>query len=84
MNIVCAAASAWNMAARNVVDWHGWKAMADAVREKDDELMSYVEKNGTDEAMALMEVQRKLAPEGGGRGELTDDTSPQDALQTRE
>lgn len=84
MNIVCAAASAWNMAARNVVDWHGWKAMADAVREKDDELMSYVEKNGTDEAMALMEVQRKLAPEGGGRGKLTDDTSPQDALQTRE
>jgi hypothetical protein len=84
MNIVCAAASAWNMAARNVVDWHGWKAMADAVREKDDELMNYVEKNGTDEARALMEVQRKLALEGGGRGELTDDTSPQDAQQTRE
>ncbi|KAM0195205.1 hypothetical protein ACHAPA_000929 [Fusarium lateritium] len=84
MNIVCAAASAWNMAARNVVDWHGWKAMADAVREKDDELMGYVEKSGTDEAKALMEVQRKLTPEGGGRGELTDDIPPQDAQQTRE
>ncbi|KAF9773286.1 hypothetical protein IL306_008923 [Fusarium sp. DS 682] len=76
MNIVCAAASAWNMAARNVVDWHGWKAMADAVRDMDAELMGYVEKNGTDEARALMEVQRKLVPEGGGRGGLQDDTSP--------
>ncbi|KAG5771531.1 hypothetical protein H9Q72_001971 [Fusarium xylarioides] len=79
MNIVCAAASAWNMAARNVVDWHGWKVMADAVRDMDAELMGYVEKNGTDEARALMEVQRKLEPEGGGRGELQDDTSPPNA-----
>ncbi|KAF4344509.1 hypothetical protein FBEOM_1523 [Fusarium beomiforme] len=79
MNIVCAAASAWNMAARNVVDWHGWKAMADAVREMDGELTGYVEKNGTDGARALMEVQRKLAPEGGGRGEIQDDTSPRNA-----
>ncbi|KAI7768074.1 hypothetical protein LZL87_011050 [Fusarium oxysporum] len=79
MNIVCAAASAWNMAARNVVDWHGWKAMADAVRDMDAELMGYVEKNGTDEVRALMEVQRKLEPEGGGRGELQDDTSPPNA-----
>ncbi|KAF4444789.1 hypothetical protein F53441_11047 [Fusarium austroafricanum] len=79
MNIVCAAASAWNMAARNVVDWHGWKDMAEAVREQDDELTSYVENSGTIEARALMEVQRKLVPEGGGRGELTDDTSPGNA-----
>ncbi|KAJ4270533.1 hypothetical protein NW762_002220 [Fusarium torreyae] len=78
MNIVCAAASAWNMAARNVVDWHGWKAMGDAVRDKDDELMSDVEKNGTDEARALMEVSRKLVPEGGGRGSLRNDTNAQD------
>ncbi|KAF4998319.1 hypothetical protein FGRMN_3199 [Fusarium graminum] len=82
MNTVCAAASAWNMAARNVVDWHGWKAMADAVHEKDAELMGLVEKNGTDEARALMEVHRKLAPEGGGRGELRDDTL-QDATTNR-
>ncbi|KAF5227902.1 hypothetical protein FAUST_11461 [Fusarium austroamericanum] len=74
MNIVCAAASAWNMAARNVVDWHGWKARSDAVRDTDAELMSQVDKSGTDEAKALMEVQRKLDPEGGGRGEPTDDT----------
>lgn len=67
------------MAARNVVDWHGWKVMADAVRDMDAELMGYVEKNGTDEARALMEVQRKLEPEGGGRGELQDDTSPPNA-----
>lgn len=62
------------MAARNVVDWHGWKAMADAVRESDAELLSHVEKNGTDEAKAIMEAQRRLVPEGGGRGELNDDT----------
>ena len=79
MNIVCAAASAWNMAARNVVDWHGWKTMADAVRESDAELMSHVEKSGTDEARAIMEAQRKLDPEGGGRGELEDDVSNHDA-----
>nr|CEG05540.1 unnamed protein product [Fusarium clavum] len=79
MNIVCAAASAWNMAARNVVDWHGWKTMADAVRESDAELMSHVEKSGTYEARAIMEAQRKLNPEGGGRGELADDLSNHDA-----
>jgi hypothetical protein len=74
MNIVCAAASAWNMAARNVVDWHGWKAMSDAVRDTDAELVSQVDKSGTDEAKAIMETQRKLDPEGGGRGEPMDDT----------
>jgi uncharacterized protein YsxB (DUF464 family) len=74
MNIVCAAASAWNMAARNVVDWHGWKAMSDAVRDTDAELMNHVDKSGTDEAKAIMEVQRKLDPEGGERGEPTHDT----------
>ncbi|KAF5025779.1 hypothetical protein F66182_2112 [Fusarium sp. NRRL 66182] len=75
MNIVCAAASAWNMAARNVVDWHGWKAMADVVREKDAELIKYVERNSTDEARAVMEVKRNLTPEGGGRAGSTGNIS---------
>ncbi|KAJ4321212.1 hypothetical protein N0V84_005459 [Fusarium piperis] len=74
MNIVCAAASAWNMAARNVVDWQGWRAMDDAVREKDVELMGDIEKYGTDEARALMEERKKPVPEGGGRGSTSSNT----------
>ncbi|KAJ4160277.1 hypothetical protein NW754_003403 [Fusarium falciforme] len=71
MNIVCAAASAWNMAARNVVDWQGWRTMDDAVREKDVEVMGEMERYGTNEARALMEEKKKPAPEGGGRGSMS-------------
>ncbi|KAF4460411.1 ankyrin repeat domain-containing [Fusarium albosuccineum] len=71
MNIVCAAASSWNMAARNVVDWQGWKAMDDAVREKDDELRGDMEKYGTEEVKALISQKRKPRPEGGGRASLS-------------
>ncbi|KAF4974413.1 hypothetical protein FZEAL_8687 [Fusarium zealandicum] len=68
MNIVCAAASAWNMAARNVVDWQGWEAMDDAVRAKDHELMADVKRYGTDELKALLKERRASKPKGGGRG----------------
>ncbi|RMJ16252.1 hypothetical protein CDV36_004068 [Fusarium kuroshium] len=78
MNIVCAAASAWNMAARNVVDWQGWRAMDDAVREKDVEVMGEMEKYGTDEARALMEERKKPVPEGGGRGSVSSNTHAED------
>lgn len=49
MNIVCAAGSAWNMVARNVVNWKGWTAMIEAVRDKDDEITRHVSKYGADE-----------------------------------
>jgi hypothetical protein len=78
MNIVCAAASAWNMAARNVVDWQGWRTMDDAVREKDVEVMGEMEKYGTDEARALMEEKKKPVPEGGGRGSMSSNTDAED------
>ncbi|KAL6352649.1 hypothetical protein LRP88_13118 [Fusarium phalaenopsidis] len=78
MNIVCAAASAWNMAARNVVDWQGWRTMDDAVREKDVEVMGEMEKYGTDEARALMEERKKPVPEGGGRGSMSSNTDAED------
>ncbi|UPK96313.1 hypothetical protein LCI18_007248 [Fusarium solani-melongenae] len=74
MNIVCAAASAWNMAARNVVDWQGWRTMDDAVREKDVEVIGEMEKYGTSEARALMEEKKKPVPEGGGRGSMSSNT----------
>lgn len=78
MNIVCAAASAWNMAARNVVDWQGWRAMDDAVREKDVELMGDMSKYGTDKATALMEERKKPVPEGGGGGSVSSNTDAED------
>ncbi|KAM5341611.1 hypothetical protein ACJ41O_014642 [Fusarium nematophilum] len=76
MNIVCAAASAWNMAARNVVDWQGWKAMDDAVKSKDVELMADLDRYGTGQVRVLME--KKPSPEGGGRKSLSDSTDAQD------
>ncbi|KAM0420787.1 hypothetical protein ACHAPT_011448 [Fusarium lateritium] len=78
MNIVCAAASAWNMAARNVVDWQGWRTMDDAVREKDAELMGEMEKYGTDEVRALMKETRKPVPKGGGRPSFSSSTDAED------
>ncbi|KPM43256.1 hypothetical protein AK830_g3237 [Neonectria ditissima] len=54
MNCVCAAASAWNRAARNVVDWHGWQAMANRMREADEELARDVEQYATEEVRALL------------------------------
>lgn len=77
MNIVCAAASAWNMAARNVVDWQGWRTMDDAVKEKDVEVMGEMEKYGTEEARVLME-EKKPVPEGGGRGSMSSNTDDED------
>ncbi|KAI8724113.1 NACHT-N domain-containing protein [Fusarium sp. LHS14.1] len=76
MNIVCAAASAWNMAARNVVDWQGWRTMDDAVREKDVEVMGEMEKYGTDEARAM--IEEKSVPEGGGRRSISSSTDAED------
>lgn len=49
MNCVCAAASSWNRAARNVVDWQGWRAMADKMREADEELARDIERYATEE-----------------------------------
>ncbi|KAH7129988.1 hypothetical protein B0J13DRAFT_563666 [Dactylonectria estremocensis] len=54
MNCVCAAASSWNRAARNVVDWHGWQAMAERMREADAELTRIVEKHVTEETQELI------------------------------
>ncbi|KAK7397747.1 hypothetical protein QQX98_012888 [Neonectria punicea] len=56
MNCVCAAASAWNRAARNVVDWHGWQAMADRIREADEELARDVERYATEEIVTLISI----------------------------
>lgn len=50
MNCVCASASAWNMAAKNVVDWHGWKGMNTAIREIDDLICRDIDKHGTKSA----------------------------------
>lgn len=63
MNIVCAAGSAWNMAARNVVDWKGWTAMIDAVREKDDDISKEMAKFGNGEVRSMIGVTDE--PGGG-------------------
>lgn len=53
MNSVCAAASAWNIAAKNVVDWHGWRDMIDSIREIDDLMSRDIEKHGIIDAKWL-------------------------------
>ncbi|CAM1505766.1 Fc.00g114030.m01.CDS01 [Cosmosporella sp. VM-42] len=50
MNCICAGASSWNIAAKNVVDWNGWSSMAAAVRDADEQLERDIEKYGTKDA----------------------------------
>ncbi|KAF7549485.1 hypothetical protein G7Z17_g6368 [Cylindrodendrum hubeiense] len=61
MNCVCAAASTWNRAARNVVDWQGWQAMAEKMREADEELSQDIEQYATKEAAELLRQDAKAA-----------------------
>lgn len=49
MNMVCAAASSWNFAAKNVVDWSGWSKMAGKIRDADEELRGCIERFGTED-----------------------------------
>ena len=44
MVCVCAAASAWNLAAKNVVDWQGLGALTGAIDELDEELRGVVDR----------------------------------------
>ena len=55
MNIVCAAASSWNFAAKNVVDWHGWRGMAQRIGDADEELRRDIEKYGTEDLRERVE-----------------------------
>ncbi len=47
MNFVCAAASAWNPAAKNVVDWHGLVGMIKAIQAADEDLVERIKTNTT-------------------------------------
>ncbi|KAM3528628.1 hypothetical protein NHJ13051_002319 [Beauveria bassiana] len=47
MNCVCAAASAWNPAAKNVVDWNGLARMIKTIQEADEELVECIRANAT-------------------------------------
>jgi hypothetical protein len=47
MNCVCAAASAWNPAAKNVVDWNGLAGMIKTIQEADEELVECIRANAT-------------------------------------
>ncbi|KAJ6786409.1 hypothetical protein PWT90_03379 [Aphanocladium album] len=47
MNCVCAAASAWNPAAKNVVDWNGLAGMVKAIEDADEEILELVKANTT-------------------------------------
>lgn len=54
MNCVCAAASSWNNAAKNVVGWAGLAALLDALREADAAVAGYVERNCDEGARAVL------------------------------
>ncbi|KAJ4144456.1 hypothetical protein LMH87_003338 [Akanthomyces muscarius] len=47
MNTVCAAASAWNPAAKNVVDWNGLAGMIKTIQEADEEIVERIRANAT-------------------------------------
>ncbi|OAA38209.1 hypothetical protein BBO_07218 [Beauveria brongniartii RCEF 3172] len=47
MNCVCAAASAWNPAAKNVVDWNDLAGMIKTIQEADEELVECIRANAT-------------------------------------
>lgn len=55
MNCVCAAASAWNFGAKNVVDWNGWAGMARAIHDADEVLRRDMERYGTRDARERLE-----------------------------
>ncbi|KAI9150247.1 hypothetical protein HJFPF1_10005 [Paramyrothecium foliicola] len=44
MNCVCATATSWNMAAKNVVGWQGLGKLDESIREGNDELRAFIEK----------------------------------------
>ncbi|TQV94094.1 hypothetical protein V2A60_002839 [Cordyceps javanica] len=63
MNCVCAAASAWNPAAKNVVDWNGLAGMIKRIEEADEELVDRIRANATAVARhRLLKNYRDLEP----------------------
>ncbi|KAF7555210.1 hypothetical protein G7046_g6611 [Stylonectria norvegica] len=58
MNCVCAAASSWNMAAKNVVDWKGWDQMVQAIRDSDAEVSRDLEAYGTERATKQFRAEK--------------------------
>ncbi|KEY66771.1 hypothetical protein S7711_07552 [Stachybotrys chartarum IBT 7711] len=54
MNCVCAAASSWNNAAKNVVGWAGLAALVDALRDADAEVEGYVARNCDEGTKAVL------------------------------
>lgn len=47
MNCVCASASAWNPAAKNVVDWQGLAKLVMVIQEADEAIVELVKTNTT-------------------------------------
>lgn len=47
MNCLCAAASAWNPAAKNVVDWNGLTDLIKSIQAADEEIVALIRSNAT-------------------------------------
>ncbi|ATY63788.1 ankyrin repeat domain [Cordyceps militaris] len=63
MNCVCAAGSAWNPAAKNVVDWNGLAGMIKRIEEADEELVDRIKVNTTAVARhRLLKSYKDLEP----------------------
>jgi hypothetical protein len=55
MNCVCAAASSWNIAAKNIVGWHGLGAIVREIEEMDNEMtalmVTYIDRGVADKIL---------------------------------
>jgi hypothetical protein len=61
MNCVCATATSWNMAAKNVVDWQGLVNMDRGIRQENEELGNFIQEHCTESvATRLLALDRDL------------------------
>lgn len=69
MNCVCAAASAWNPAAKNVVGWHGLANLVDAIKGADKEIVEIITSSTTPVTrVRLLKSYKDLEPIDGAQG----------------
>lgn len=72
MNTVCAAASAWNPAAKNVVDWHGLAGMIGTIQEADEEIVERIRASAAAVTRyRLLKSYKDLEPLSTSKDEMT-------------
>lgn len=88
MNCVCAAASAWNNAAKNVVGWHALGSLVRDIETLDDELAELINKyiaKGVAESILRYNTDLKLDPmecPGSARAGSTGSTATTETMES--